>query len=184
MDGHPSRRSYRPVLVALAAILVALALVPAAGAHARLITTEPANDAVLEQSPRFVLLRFDEPVETAFGAIRVYDSRARRVDAGKVERPSGKEVRIQLERRLARGTYTATWRVVSADGHPISGAFVFHVGAPGCEPGGRCGAGARRWDATLGDDRVHDRPGARLPAPAPRGRRDVDAGRRSRASAR
>ena len=76
--------------------MVALALVPAAGAHARLITTEPANDAVLEQSPRFVLLRFDEPVETSFGAIRVYDSRARRVDAGKVERPTNKEARIQL----------------------------------------------------------------------------------------
>jgi copper transport protein len=136
MDGHPSRHSCRPVLVAVAAILAALALVPAAGAHTRLITTEPANDAVLEQSPRFVLLRFDEPVETAFGAIRVYDSRARRVDAGKVERPSEKEARMKLEHRLARGTYTATWRVVSADGHPVSGAFVFHVGAPSTNPAG------------------------------------------------
>ena len=79
-------------------LLVALALVPAAGAHTRLITTEPANDAVLEQSPRFVLLRFDEPVETAFGAIRVYDDRAHRVDSGKVEQPSGKEARVQLDR--------------------------------------------------------------------------------------
>src|SRR6187551_3143620 len=120
MDGHPSRRSYRQVLVAVAAALVALALVPAAGAHARLITTEPANDAVLEQSPRFVLLRFNEPVETAFGAIRVYDAQARRVDTGKVAQPSGKEARIAVEPRLARGTYTATWRVVSVDGHPIS----------------------------------------------------------------
>ena len=184
MDGHPSRRSYRPVLVAVAAILVALALVPAAGAHARLITTEPANDAVLEQSPRFVLLRFDEPVETAFGAIRVYDSRARRVDAGKVERPSEKEARIKLERRLARGTYTATWRVVSADGHPVSGAFVFHVGAPSANPAGVAAQVLGGGTPTLGDDRVLDRPGARLPAPAPRWRRDADAGRRSRASAR
>jgi copper transport protein len=135
MNDHPSRRSRRLVLVAIAA-LVALAVVPAAGAHARLITTEPANDAVLEQSPRFVLLRFDEPVETAFGAIRVYDSRARRVDAGKVERPTNTEARIRLDHRLARGTYTATWRAVSADGHPVSGAFVFHVGAPGANPAG------------------------------------------------
>ena len=135
MDDHPSRRSCRLVLVAIAA-LVALAMVPAAGAHARLITTEPANDAVLEQSPGFVLLRFDEPVETAFGAIRVYDAQARRVDAGKVERPSETEARVALDRRLARGTYTATWRAVSADGHPISGAFVFHVGAPGANPAG------------------------------------------------
>ena len=111
-------------------------MAPAAGAHARLITTEPANDAVLEQSPRSVLLRFDEPVETAFGAIRVYDARARRVDSGEVERPSEKEARIALDVRLARGTYTATWRAVSADGHPVSGAFVFHVGVPGANPAG------------------------------------------------
>jgi len=136
MDDHPGRRSCRPVLVAVAAVLAALAMVPAAGAHARLITTEPANDAVLEQSPRFVLLRFDEPIETAFGAIRVYDARARRVDSGKVERPSEKQARVALDRRLARGTYTATWRVVSADGHPVSGAFVFHVGAAGANPAG------------------------------------------------
>jgi len=133
---HGRSRSVRPVLAAVAAMLVALVLVPVAGAHARLITTEPANDAVLEQSPRSVLLRFDEPVETAFGAIRVYDARARRVDSGKVKRPSDREARISLDRRLARGTYTATWRVVSADGHPLSGAFVFHVGAPGANPAG------------------------------------------------
>jgi copper transport protein len=136
MDDHPGRRLRRAVLVAVAAVLAALAMVPAAGAHARLITTEPANDAVLDQSPRFVLLRFDEPIETAFGAIRVYDARARRVDSGNVERPSDEEARVALERRLGRGTYTATWRVVSADGHPVAGAFVFHVGAPGANPAG------------------------------------------------
>jgi len=136
MDDHPSRRSCRLVLVAVAAVLAALAMGPAAGPHARLITTEPANDAVLEQSPRFVLLRFDEPVETAFGAIRVYDARARRVDSGEVARPSEREARIALDRRLGRDTYTATWRAVSADGHPVSGAFVFHVGAPGANPAG------------------------------------------------
>ena len=124
------------MLVAIAAVLVAFALVPAAGAHARLITTEPANDAVLEESRRLVSLRFDEPVESAFGAIRVYDARAHRVDSAKVVRPSEQEVRITLDQRLARGTYTATWRVVSADGHPVSGAFVFHVGAPGANPAG------------------------------------------------
>ena len=93
MHVHARSRSCRPALAAVAAMLVALVLVPVAGAHARLITTEPANDAVLEQSPRSVLLRFDDPVETAFGAIRVYDARARRVDSGEVERPSDREAR-------------------------------------------------------------------------------------------
>jgi copper transport protein len=136
MSEHVGRRSLRPVLVAFAALLAVLALAPAAGAHARLTTTEPANDAVLDESPRFVLLRFDESVETAFGAVRVYDATARRIDSGDVARPSSREVRIGLDRRLARGTYTATWRAVSGDGHPVSGAFVFHVGAPGANPAG------------------------------------------------
>ena len=136
MGDHWSRRACRPLLAAIAAVLVALAVVPAAGAHARLLTTDPANDAVLEQSPSSVLLRFDEPVETAFGAIRVYDSQARRVDSGRIEQPRNTQARVGLDRRLARGTYTATWRVVSADGHPVSGAFVFHVGAPGANPAG------------------------------------------------
>jgi copper transport protein len=37
---------------------------------------------------------------------------------------------------LADGTYTVAWRVVSADTHPVFGAFVFHVGAPGANPAG------------------------------------------------
>jgi copper transport protein len=126
----------RCALVGIVACLAALATAAPAGAHARLLTTDPANDAVLEESPAEVRLRFSEPVETAFGAVRVYDARARRVDSGEVERPRASEVAVAVEDRLARGTYTVTWRVVSADAHPVSGAFVFHVGAPGAKPAG------------------------------------------------
>ena len=126
----------RAALTALVAILAALAVVPAAGAHAQLIATTPANDAVVDAAPAEVGLRFSEPVEAAFGAVRVYDARATRVDDGDVDRPSSREVRAGIGHRLGRGTYTVTWRVVSADGHPVSGAFVFHVDKPGANPAG------------------------------------------------
>lgn len=126
----------RAALTAFVAIVAALALVPVAGAHAQLITTTPANDAVVDASPREVILRFNEPVETAFGAVRVYDARANRVDKGNVGRPSDREVGVGVDRRLGRGTYTVTWRAVSADAHPVSGAFVFHVQEPGANPAG------------------------------------------------
>ncbi len=180
MDDHPGRRACRPVLVAVVAVLAMLATASAAGAHARLITTDPANDAVLEQSPDAVVLRFDEPVETAFGAIRVYDARARRVDSGDVERPSGREAQIALDRRLARGTYTATWRALSGDGHPVSGAFVFHVGAPGANPAGVAAQVLDDGTPASVSVLVLDRPGARLPPPAPGRRRHVDARGRAR----
>src|SRR5262245_33390296 len=122
--------------LAVAVLAAALTAVPAASAHAVLLTTEPSNDAIVERPPAQVVLRFDEPVETAFGSLRVYDARANRVDSGEVSRPDGSTVVAQLDAELADGTYTATWRALSADGHPVQGAFVFHVGEPGANPEG------------------------------------------------
>ncbi|HET7856622.1 MAG TPA: CopD family protein [Gaiellaceae bacterium] len=119
-----------------AAMIIALAAAPTAAAHAVLVATTPGNDAVLQQSPDRVTLRFNEPVETAFGSVRVYDGNANRVDSGEISRPDEKSVAVAIDRRLPRGTYTVTWRAISADSHPVSGAFVFHVGAPGAQPGG------------------------------------------------
>ena len=81
-------------------------------------------------------MRFSEPIESAFGWLRVYDSHARRVDDGHVEHPDERTVQVGIERRLERGTYTVAWRVVSADAHAISGRFVFHVKGLGTNPAG------------------------------------------------
>jgi copper transport protein len=122
--------------ILIAVVVGALAAAPIAGAHAVLVSTTPSNDQVVERAPRAIVLRFNEAVESAFGSVRVYDSQARRVDDGRIERPDERTVGVGIDRRLAGGTYTVTWRVVSADSHPVSGAFVFHVGRPGANPGG------------------------------------------------
>ena len=129
------RRSRRSA-VALAAAVIAVVTAPAAWGHSTLLATEPANDAVVEESPTRVLLRYDEAVESALGSVRVYDGSGRRVDADRISRPSPEEVAVAIEDELARGTYTVTWRVISADSDPISGAFVFHVQEPGPQPAG------------------------------------------------
>ena len=126
----------RRLAAVCATALAALVAAPGASAHAVLIGTTPGNDSVLEHSPELVALRFNEPVETAFGSVRVYDSTARRVDSGDVVRPNDRTVATPIDERLARGTYTVTWRAISADAHPVSGAFVFHVEAPGTRPEG------------------------------------------------
>ncbi|MBD0290296.1 MAG: CopD family protein [Thermoleophilia bacterium] len=133
----PSARQGAVRSIAVAALALAmLVAAPAARAHSVLIATEPANDTVVARSPARVLLRFNEPVETALGSVQVYDGSGKRVDAGKIERPSPREVTVGVERALARGTYTVAWRAVSADSDPINGAFVFHVQAPGPHPSG------------------------------------------------
>ena len=104
-----------------------MAEAPGAFAHAILQESTPENGAIVRRSPPAVALRFSEGVETAFGSIRVYDCGGTRVDSGKVERPNSRSVSIKLDRKLPAGTYTVTWRVISADAHPVAGAFVFHV---------------------------------------------------------
>lgn len=124
----------------LAAALVAVALAIAfpgfASAHATLDRSDPLDGQVVQTSPGKVTLAFSEPIETALGAIRIFDSDARRVDVGSTLRQAPNVVTTGFSGTLERGTYTVSWRVSSADGHPIGGAFVFHVGAPGANPGG------------------------------------------------
>jgi copper transport protein len=118
-------------LLALGALVVALVVVAAApaSAHATLLTTEPQNGGVYTKPPSEVKLRFNEPVEVSLGGIRVYTSDRERVVAGSPEHPAGtqSEVSVSLP-KLARGTYVVTWRVISADSHPVEGAYTFQVG--------------------------------------------------------
>lgn len=118
------------------AAAAAAVLVPSAFAHSVLLGTEPANDAVVQESPGRVELRFNEPVEMSLGGIRVFDSEGNRVDADRVSPNGARRVGVDIEGELERGTYTVAWRAISADSDPISGAFVFHVQERGVQPGG------------------------------------------------
>jgi copper transport protein len=122
---------------ALTVAALALAVAPAAAsAHARLEATSPARGATVATEPGSVVFRFDEGVEASFGAVRVFDARGERVDDGRLVRPGGDQRRagVALKHGLADGTYTATYRVISADGHPVMGGFTFSIGRPGAAP--------------------------------------------------
>ncbi len=138
MNPNPARRLRLPSM--LVAAIAALLALPAAGlGHAALESSLPADGQVVADSPAKVSLSFTEPVENAIGEIRVFDGQAVRVDAGRTRSESASVLATAIPERLANGTYTVSWRIVSADGHPIEGAFVFHVGAPGANPEGIAG---------------------------------------------
>jgi len=115
-----------------AAALVLLLAPATAHAHAILEQTSPERGADLARQPQRVAFFFNEPVESEFGAVRVFDSSGEEVQTGDVLRPGGdgRGVAVALEPDLPDGTYTATYRVVSADSHPVSGGFVFAIGTP------------------------------------------------------
>jgi copper transport protein len=126
------RRSLPAILVCLLALL----LPAAASAHARLEGTDPPEGAVVKVEPSAVIFEFDEPVEGNFGAVRVYDAAGERVDEGDAFHPGGEgpKLGVHLETGLPEGSYTATYRVVSADGHIVSSGYVFSIGKEGKAP--------------------------------------------------
>lgn len=126
----------RSLLILLAALAATGATAPSAWAHAQLEGTTPTRGATVKTQPKQVVFSYSEPVEMAFGAVRVFDAKAARVDDGKIGHPAGKSdaVAVGLKAGLPDGTYTATYRVISADGHPVSGGLVFSVGKPGVGP--------------------------------------------------
>jgi copper transport protein len=115
--------------IVIAAIIVVTMASPAS-AHAQLESTQPNQSSVVLTSPPQVVLHFGEPVEIDFGSVRVIGSGGRRVDNGGTHHPSGDThaVVISLPPRLPDGTYVVAWRVISADSHPVHGAFIFSVG--------------------------------------------------------
>ncbi|WP_298328143.1 copper resistance protein CopC [Haloactinopolyspora sp.] len=127
--GLVSRRA--AVLAALTGLIfVLLAAVgdtPAA-AHAQLEATDPADGTVVADSPGEVTLTFSEPVHLVDNGVRVLDPSGADVDV--VTRALDEQVIAELPAEIDDGTYVVSWRVISADSHPIAGAFTFSVGAP------------------------------------------------------
>jgi copper transport protein len=114
--------------------LAVLVLAPSSAfAHATLQGTKPLAGAVAKKAPDQIAFHFSESVEGNFGAIRVYDRNGGRVEAGEAFHPGGKgaDLATHLKRGAPKGTYTATYRVISADGHPVSGGLVFSIGKAG-----------------------------------------------------
>ena len=113
-----------------------LAFAAPAFAHAQLLGTSPASGAVVASAPPEVVLTFGEAVQAPPSAIEVFSADGRQVQTGPVEHPSGRgnQVGVSLPSSL-KGTYVVSWRVISADTHPVQGAFTFSVGAPSAGTG-------------------------------------------------
>ncbi|NEB82053.1 copper resistance protein CopC/CopD [Streptomyces sp. SID14478] len=118
------------VLLLLAVTGALLAGAAPASAHAALTGSDPKQGAVVETAPQQVSLTFSEDVAMSSGAVRVLDPAGKRVDSGKVANPSGTTYTVGLHSGLPDGTFTVAYQVVSADSHPVSGAFTFSIGAP------------------------------------------------------
>ncbi|MGC0339492.1 copper resistance CopC/CopD family protein [Streptomyces sp. SLBN-8D4] len=118
------------VLLLLAACGLLLTTAGPASAHAALTGSDPQQGVVVDKAPDQVSLTFSEKVALSNDSLRVLDPKGKAVQQGKPSEVSGTTYAVKLHSGLPDGTYTVTYQVVSADSHPVAGAFTFSIGAP------------------------------------------------------
>ena len=125
----------RTLVLALVAA-AALTLPAAAWAHAALLKTFPAASAEVDTPPAQLRLVYDEVIEPRFAVISVTDAAGHQQVDGAVHRSPANPYELDAPlKRSAEGWYLVFWRVISADGHPVRGAFTYRIGPnPGPPP--------------------------------------------------
>jgi copper transport protein len=121
----------RRTLAALFAGLLLVLLSPAApaSAHAALVSTNPGQGKTVPTAPSEVTITFSENISAVNDKIRVVAPDGSRADQA---RPvvTGATLHIPLRPNLSNGTYLVSFRIISADSHPVPGGFSFSIGSP------------------------------------------------------
>lgn len=129
------------LLLTLVAVFAVLFASPAA-AHAELLSITPANGAQLTSPPTKVQMTFSESVNLIEGGIRLVNDSGATVPTSEPT-VRGSTLTWPMPAELPKGAYVITWRVVSSDGHPVSGASSFGIGtAAVAVPNSTTGTGA------------------------------------------
>lgn len=114
-------------LLALVALALGTVSAPPASAHAGLVSSTPADGAVLRTPPRQVTLVFTESVQLDFSRVAVSGPSGAAVASGD---PTAAGARVvQPVSITSAGGHTVTYRIVSRDGHVVQGRLRFTVTA-------------------------------------------------------
>ncbi|WP_128099995.1 copper resistance CopC/CopD family protein [Paenibacillus sp. DCT19] len=156
------KRSKRHWAIMVALMLICCLVMPQwASAHAYIVKASPAENELLVTAPELLSLEFNESLQTAFFDIKITAPDGTRADDGNVQIDAARPhiMETGLRSGLGNGTYAVNWKAVSADGHPIQGAYVFHIGEPSGAPAGLAdltsgageGSGPIKWILSLTD---------------------------------
>jgi copper transport protein len=139
----PAWRLWRAFGIMLIALVAALVGAAPAFAHASLLRAEPADGEVVATAPAKLQLFFNEPVSPLVFRLIGPDG----VSVTPKATAENATVTIVAPPAMRQGTHVLSWRVISADGHPVGGALLFSIGAATGPPAAAAAAAAT--DQTL-----------------------------------
>ena len=112
----------RVVLAVVLGVAGSLVAISPVGAHADLLSSDPADGSALTAPPPAVTLTFSEALMAPTVAVALSDASRNLFD---LETPvvDGNTVTVNWPAAATAGAFTVAYRVVSQDGHPIEGAI-------------------------------------------------------------
>ena len=132
--------------LAFAVLVTPFLLLTPANAHATITSSSPPDGSRLAAAPASVSITFDEPVTLVY--LHVVDAHGRRVDDGADTR-DGATIGVGLRTGLGQGTFVESYRVISADSHPVAGSIRFVVGNGALDAGGVDLSTTNAWTSGL-----------------------------------
>lgn len=118
----------RSLARALLLVLLMVLIPSVAFAHASLIGSDPPDGALVMRAPATVTLTFNEPVAPL--TIRIVDASGRATAITDIRR-DGAQLILTPPTMSGDGARVVSWRVMSADGHPVGGSLTFWIGQRG-----------------------------------------------------
>jgi methionine-rich copper-binding protein CopC len=117
----------RAAVTIAVALLTMLGFAPAAFAHNQLVSSGPANASAVETSPSNIELTFDQPVQGGKGLNTVVVVGPNGTDQwqGGEAAVRGNVVTTPVRELGPAGDYRVGYRILSADGHPVTGEIRF-----------------------------------------------------------
>ncbi|AWZ05315.1 MULTISPECIES: copper resistance CopC family protein [unclassified Streptomyces] len=122
-----ARAATRTLVVPLSGLLL-WAGAPAASAHTDLTSSTPADGATLDALPPGIRLTFSDEMSQEYAKVALTAPDGSPAGTGD-PLVDGKSASLVVKPGLPSGKYTVGYRVVSADGHPVSGSYSFTVQA-------------------------------------------------------
>jgi len=110
--------------------LTTLSIAPSHG-HSALVTSAPKADVILNLAPRSVTLTFNEEILELKGkqisSVSLATVAGRKIALSKPQISANRLIARITSPTLKSGKYQISYRVVSADGHVITGGYTFTV---------------------------------------------------------
>jgi methionine-rich copper-binding protein CopC len=125
----------RKFSIALLTFLCLFLSAPTSFAHGEIVTSYPLRDSTSSPAPTQVWIEFDGELQLIDGEVvntlKVTDSTGLVVSAEEAT-IEGSRISSQISDQSVGGVFTVEYRIVSEDGHPVEGSYIFEA-SPGFE---------------------------------------------------